>query len=65
MVSAQGSSSSTTPAPSGSLAKPMEDLWLDDIDEDMLVQASQMAELQPGINIRKPLVVLWSSPLNK
>merc|ERR1712083_139122 len=26
------------------LAKPMEELWLDDIDEDMLVQASQMAE---------------------
>jgi len=26
------------------LAKTMEDLWLDDIDEDMLVQASQIAE---------------------
>ena len=52
MVSTQGSSSSTTPSPSGSLAKPMEDLWLDDIDEDMLVQASQMAELQPGTQDR-------------
>ena len=30
------------------LAKPMEDLWLDDIDEDMLVQASQIAESSSG-----------------
>ena len=62
MVSTQGSSSSTTPSPSGSLAKPMEDLWLDDIDEDMLVQASQMAELQPGTQDR---MEIDSDALNK